>query len=192
MNELVLRQLPAPVSLPRTLAQSLTELPFGSQTQIRVREGQLSAFLAYVGYDKHVGTAKYALRVLNNTPAPAYARLFVDVKGTQQSAYPKDIEVAPFSMRDDVIPIRMDVTGRFTRAIVAVSSEDNFFTVEAPPPPKEKPNWLKWCAVAAIPFVAGGAAQLYTPRILAVVAPSKALAGTALQVPFQVSGVGTV
>lgn len=192
MSELALRQPPMPVSVPRSLAQSLTELPFGSQTQIRVREGQLSAFLAYIGYDKQVGTAKYALRVLNNTPATAYARVFVDVKGSQQSAYPKDIEVGPFSMRDDVIPIRMDVTGRFTRAIVAVSSEDNFFTVEAPPPPKEKFNWVKWCAIAAIPFVAGGAAQLYTPRILAVEAPAKALAGSPLQVPFQVSGIGTV
>lgn len=181
-----------PLSIPRALAQSLTELPFGSQTQIRVRDGQLSAFLAYAGYDRHIGTAKYALRVLNNTPVPAYARLFVDVKGTQLDAFPKEMEVSPFSMRDDLIPIRMDVTGPFDRAIVAVSSEDKYFTVEAPPPPRQRPNWLKWAAVAAIPLFAGGAAQLCTPRILDVMAPQKALAGTLLQVPYQVSGIGSV
>lgn len=192
MNEIALRGVPAPVSVPRTLSQSLTELPFGSQTQIRVRDGQLSAFLAFVGYDKHVGTAKYALRVLNNTPSTAYARLFVDTRGTQQSAYPKDIEIAPYSMRDDVIPIRMDVTGPFDRAIVAVSADDNYFTVEAPPPPRERRPWLKWCALAAIPLCAGGAVQLSAPRILGVEAPPKALAGAILQVPYQVSGLGSV
>jgi hypothetical protein len=178
--------------VPRSLAQSLTELPFGAQAQIRARDGQLSAFLAYVGYDRHIGTVKYALRVLNNTPLPAYARLFVDVKGTQLNAFPKEIEVAPFSLRDDLIPIRIDVTGPFDRAIVAVSSEENYFTVEAPPPPPRRHNWLKWCAVGAIPLFAGGAAQLCAPRILDVTAPAKALAGTTLQVPYQVSGLGSV
>lgn len=178
--------------VPRSLAQTLTELPFGSQAQIRARDGQLSAFLAYVDYDRHIGTVKYALRVLNNTSVPAYARLFVDVKGVQLDAFPKEIEVSPYSMRDDLIPIRMDVTGPFDRAIVAVSSEDNYFTVEAPPPPRRRPNWLKWVAVAAIPLCAGGAAQLCTPRILDVSAPQKALAGTMLQVPYQVSGLGSV
>jgi hypothetical protein len=192
MNELVVQPIPTPVSVPRTLAQSLTELPFGSQTQIRVRDGQLSAFLAYAGYDRHVGTVKYALRVLNNTPVAAYARLFVDSHGTQVPAYPCDIEVAPFSMRDDVIPVRMDVTGPFDRAIVAVSSEDHYFTIEAPPPPRRRPNWGRWCALAATPLFVMGAAAFYTPRILDVAAPQKAIAGTTLQVPFQVSGLGSV
>ena len=192
MNELVLRPAPPPVPVPRTLAQTLTELPFGSQTQIRARDGQLSAFLAYAGYDKHIGTVKYALRVLNNTSVPAYARLFVDAGGTQVAAYPRDIEIAPFSMRDDVIPVRMDVTGPFDRAIVAVSSEENYFTIEAPPPPRQRTHWSKWCALAAIPIFAMGAAQVCKPRILDVAAPKKAIAGTTLQVPYQVSGVGSV
>jgi len=192
MSELVVQPIPAPVSVPRTLAQSLTELPFGSQTQIRIRDGQLSAFLAYAGYDRHVGTVKYALRVLNNTPVVAYARLFVDRRGVQTAAYPRDIEISPFSMRDDVIPVRLDVTGPFDRAIVAVSSEDHYFTIEAPPPPRRRVNWAKWLALAVTPVFVMGAAALYTPRILDVAAPSKAIAGTTLQVPFQVSGVGSV
>jgi hypothetical protein len=75
---------------------------------------------------------------------------------------------------------------------VAVSSDDNYFTVEAPPPPRERPNFIKWLAVAAIPVCAGGAAQFYTPRILDVEAPQRAVAGTTLQVPYQVSGFGSV
>jgi hypothetical protein len=39
---------------------------------------------------------------------------------------------------------------------------------------------------------AGGAAQLYTPRILGVAAPQKAIAGTTLQIPYQVAGIGSV
>lgn len=191
-SDLALVQAPAQVLVPRVLAQSLTELPFGSQTQIRVGDGQLSAFLAYVGYDRHIGTVKYALRVLNNTPLPAFARIFVDTKGTQINAFPKDVEIAPYSMRDDVIPVRMDVTGPFDRAIVAVSSEDHYFTVEAPPPPRERPDFLRWGALAALPLVAFGAVQLGVPRILDLSAPQKAIAGSKLQVPFQVSGVGSV
>ncbi len=179
-------------SVPRTLAQTLTELPFGSQSQIRVEDGQLSAFLAYAGFDKHVGTARYALRILNNSPVPAFARLFVDIRGKQIPAYPRDIEVAPYSMRDDIIPIRMDVTGPFDRAIVAVSSDQNYFTLEAPPPPRARTNWIKWCALAAIPLFGMGAAAACVPRILDVSAPQKAVAGTTLQVPYQVAGVGRV
>ncbi len=174
------------------LVSSLHELPFGSQAQIRIREGQLSAFLAYAGYEKHIGTVKYALRVLNNTSFPAHARLFVDVRGTQLSAYPLEVEIAPYSMRDDIIPVRMDVTGPFDRAIVEVASEETCFTVEAPPPPKTRPQWSKWCALAAIPLFATGAAQLCAPRVLGISAPVKALAGTIVHVPYQVSGVGSV
>ncbi len=174
------------------LVSSLHELPFGSQAQIRVREGQLSAFLAYAGYDKRIGTVKYALRVLNNTSFSAHASLFVDVRGTQLSAYPLDVEVAPYSMRDDIIPVRMDVTGPFDRAIVEIASEETCFTVEAPPPPKARPQWNKWCALAAIPIFATGAAQLCAPRILGVAAPARAIAGTTLHIPYQVSGLGSV
>src|SRR5579884_3843258 len=90
-------------AVPRTLAQSLTELPFGSQTQVRVRDGQLAAFLAFVSYDRRLCIVKYALRVLNNTPLAARAKLFVEAHGVQQNAYPLDMEIAPFSMRDEII-----------------------------------------------------------------------------------------
>jgi hypothetical protein len=184
--------LPAAPQLPRTLAGSLNELPFGSQSQIRVGDGQIAAFLAYAGYEKAIGTVKYALRVLNNTPFTARARLFVDVRGAQLSAYPRDIEIAPFSMRDDVLPVRMDVTGPFDRAIVEVASEETYFTIEAPPPPRTRPQWGKWAALAIVPLVGMGAAQMWTPRILGVEAPQRALAGTMVRVPYQTSGSGTV
>ena len=184
--------IPAASQLPRTLAGSLNELPFGSQSQIRVGDGQIAAFLAYAGYEKAIGTVKYALRVLNNTPFTARARLFVDVRGAQLSAYPRDIEIAPFSMRDDVLPVRMDVTGPFDRAIVEVASEETYFTIEAPPPPRTRPQWGRWAALALVPLVAMGAAQVWTPRILGVEAPQRALAGTAVKVPYQTAGSGSV
>jgi hypothetical protein len=181
-----------PPAVPQTLAQSLTELPFGSQTQIRVRDGHLAAFLAYVGYDRRLGVVKYALRVLNNTPLAAQAHVFVEARGIQQSAYPLAMDIAPFSMRDEIIPVRMDVTGWYDRAIVHVSTEDSVFTVEAPPPQRERPRWAKWVAIAAIPVIAAGTVQVAQPRVIDVTAPQKAIAGSTIRVPYQVSGVGTV
>jgi hypothetical protein len=179
-------------AVPRTLAQSLTELPFGSQTQIRVRDGHLAAFLAFVAYDRHLCIVKYALRVLNNTPLPANAKLFVEARGIQQSAYPLEMEIAPFSMRDEIIPVRLDVTGWFDRAIVHVVTEESAFTVEAPPPQRHRARWARWSALAAIPLLAAGSIAAGQPRVLDVAAPQKALAGSTLRVPYQVSGVGTV
>lgn len=181
-----------PAVVPQTLSQSLTELPFGSQTQIRVRDGHLAAFLAYVGYERRIGVVKYALRVLNNTPLPAQAKLFVEAGGVQQSAYPLAMEIAPFSMRDEIVPVRMDVTGWYDRAIVHVETEESVFTVEAPPPQRERPRWAPWVAAAAIPLVVAAAVQMGQPRILGVAAPQKAMAGSTVRVPFQVSGIGTV
>lgn len=189
MMQLALRPTAA---VPQTLAQSLTELPFGSQTQVRVGDGHLSAFLAFVGYDRRLGVVKYALRVLNNTAFAARARLFVEAGGFQQSAYPLAMEIAPYAMRDEIVPVRIDVTGWFDRAIVHVASEESAFTVEAPPPPRERPYWLKWGALAILPLAALGAAAFAQPRILAITAPQKALAGSTIRVPYQVSGLGSV
>ncbi|HET7812875.1 MAG TPA: hypothetical protein VFL13_00725 [Candidatus Baltobacteraceae bacterium] len=173
-------------------AKTLTELPFGAQTQIKVAEGQLSAFLAYVGCDRRIGTATYALRVLNNSPFAAHAKLFVETRGVQISAYPLTLEVAPYSMRDDIIPVRLDTTGPYDRALVHVISEEAAFTVEAPPPERPRRAWWKLVAAAMVPVVSLGAAALSEPRILDVTAPQKALAGSVLSVPYQVSGLGSV
>jgi hypothetical protein len=178
--------------LPATLAQTLTELPFGSQSQVQTAQGRISAFLGYAGYDRTVGVAKYALRVLNNSPRPARARLYIEVRGVQQNAYPLAFDIAPYSMRDDMVPVRLQDTGPFDRAIVEVRSEDTYFTVEAPPPPPQKRQWKKWCAAAFVPIAAACAIDLSLPRVLAIAAPTKALAGTSVQVPFQVSGVGSI
>lgn len=189
MMQLPARAGAAPV---QTLATSLTELPFGSQTQIRVGGGQLAAFLAFAGYDRKIGTARYALRVLNNTPFAAQAKMFVEARGSQLSAYPMAFDIAPYSMRDDIVPVRMDVTGPYDRAIVQVITGESCFTVEAPPPPRDPPAWAAWCAIAALPIVLIAAAGVSRPRILDVVAPQKAAAGSVVRVPYQVSGIGSV
>lgn len=173
-------------------AKTLTELPFGAQTEIKAAEGQLSAFLAYVGCDRRIGTATYALRVLNNSPFAAHAKLFVETRGVQISAYPLTLEIAPFSMRDDIIPVRLDTTGPYDRALVHVISEEAAFTVEAPPPERPRRMWWKAAAAALVPVVSLGAVALGQPRILDVAAPQKALAGSVLSVPYQVSGIGSV
>ncbi len=190
MNNLAV--LPHRDQLPASIATSLTELPFGSQAQVQTQEGRISAFLAYAGYERSVRIVKYALRVLNNTRCTAQARLLIDVNGVQSDAYPRVFEIAPYSMRDDMIPVRFDEVGRFDRAIVEVSSGDTYFTVEAPPPPPQPKQWKKWCAAAVVPIVAAIAIDLAVPRVLAVAAPEKALAGSTVQVPFQVSGAGSV
>lgn len=173
-------------------AKTLNELPFGAQTQIKAAEGQLSAFLAYVGCDRRIGTATYALRVLNNSPFPAHAKLFVESRGVQIAAYPLTLEVSPFSMRDDIIPVRMDMTGPYDRALVHVISEDVAFTVEAPPPERQRRSWSKLAAAVMVPVLSAGAYALAQPHILDVAAPQKALAGSMLSVPYQVSGIGSV
>lgn len=189
MMQLVPRATPP---VPQTLAQSLTELPFGSQTQVRLRDGNLAAFLAYLAYDRRICVARYALRVLNNTPLAVRANLLVETRGVQRSAYPLAMDIAPFSMRDEIIPVRMDVTGWFDRAIVHVVSEESAFTVEAPPPPRQRQQWGKWAAAAIVPLLAIGTTQFCQPRVLDVAAPEKALAGSTIHVPYQVSGVGSV
>lgn len=188
-SALALSQAAAPQA---ALAQTLTELPFGSQSQVQTANGRLSAFLGFAGYDRSVRVAKYALRVLNNTSLPAHARLYIEVGGVQQDAYPLSFEIAPFSMRDDMVPVRFDATGPYDRAIVEVFSEETRFTVDAPPPPPQKRTWYKWIAAGLIPVFAAGGIIAATPRVLAVAAPSKAVAGSTIRVPFQVSGNGSV
>jgi hypothetical protein len=95
-------------------------------------------------------------------------------------------------MRDEIIPVRMDVTGWFDRAIVHVASEESAFTIEAPPPPRQTVKWARWTAAAIVPLLAFGTTQFCQPRILDIAAPSKAIAGSTISVPFQVTGVGSV
>lgn len=192
MNALVAIEQSRPLA-PQTLASSLAELPFGTQSRVCTQDGRIDAFLAYAGYDRSNSTAKYALRVLNNTPLPAHAHLScVRRDGTKVSAYPLDFEIAPFALRDDLIPVRVDVIGDFQRALVEISTAQTYFTVDAPAPQPQPRHWLRWAAAAAAPLVLMGATQLCVPRILGVQAPVKALAGSTIDVPLQVAGVGNV
>ena len=87
--------------------------------------------------------------------------------------------------------MRLDVTGPYNRALVATLSKEAAFTVEAPPPERRaavggrlpRPRWCR-CLRSAQRVL--GAADLD------VTAPHRALAGSVLSVPYQVSGVGSV
>jgi hypothetical protein len=91
-----------------------------------------------------------------------------------------------------MVPVRFDTTGPYDRAIVEVFSEETRFTVDAPPPPPQKRNVYKWIAAGLVPVLAAGGILAATPRVLAVAAPAKAVAGSTIRVPFQVSGSGSV
>ena len=184
--------LPA-LQRPRTLAQSLSELPFGSQSQVAVATGKVAAFLAYAGYDRKTGVASYALRVLNDSASPVSAQLWCVMRdGTQRSASPLTFKVAPYAMRDDLIPVRLDITGRFERAVVEVVSDDTYFTVEASSPPPLRVPWMRWSAAALLPVVAAGTIGAMSPRVAPLNAPEKAYAGTSIAVPYEASGYGSV
>ena len=175
------------------LAQSVHELPFGSQAQVAVSTGKVAAFLAYVGYDPKIQIATYALRILNDSASPVQAQLSCILRdGTQRSASPLTFKVAPYAMRDDYVPVRLDITGRFERAVVEVISEDTYFTVEALPPPSPRRNWLRWGAAAFLPLVVAGTAGAMTPRVAPLTAPERAYAGSSIAVPYEASGYGNI
>jgi hypothetical protein len=174
------------------IAGALNELPLGACTKIQTSEGHIDAFLAYAGCNRSIGTATYALRILNRTSAPTSARLFVEQRGTALRAYPIDIEVAPYSMRDDFLPVRIDVTGPYDRAILRVSNALASFTVEAPPPPRRRKRWLPYAGAFAAALALASGTSLARPQVLALDAPAKGYAGQPLHVLYQTSGLGRV
>ncbi|MBV9270174.1 MAG: hypothetical protein JO165_03715, partial [Candidatus Eremiobacteraeota bacterium] len=95
------------------IAGALSDLPFGACARVSTPEGKVEAFLAYAGFDASLGIARYALRILNNTFAPVRARLNVEAQGVLLPAYPIDLQVAPYGMRDELIPVRVSDTGPY-------------------------------------------------------------------------------
>jgi hypothetical protein len=184
---------PAP-RLPRVVAEGVLDLPFGAHANVSVASGKVAAFLAYVGYDRSNGVATYALRILNDSECEVRAYLLCVLKdGTRKTASPLTLKVPAFSMRDDHIPVRLDITGSFERALIEVHSEETYFTVEAPAPTFSPKPWLKWSLGVAAPLVLSAATALaVTPRLAPLAAPDRVFAGTSLAIPYDASGLGNV
>lgn len=176
----------------RAFDRALPALTFGSSTQIAVDDGRIAAFLAFVQRQRNV--ARYALRLLNETPHAGTARLTCIARdGTTVPNFERTFDVAPFSVGEHLVPIHARDAANFDRVVVEMQAQRASFIVEAPAPPRAGFPWrtcvsLAFCCTVA----AAGSAAAFSPRIDALLAPERALAGSALDIPFLTSGTGDV
>lgn len=183
----------APAQLPRVLAGGVLDLPFGAHSQVCVSSGKVAAFLAYVAYDRKNEVATYALRILNDSAYDVRGDLSCIFKdGSRRAASPLTFKVPPFSMRDDHVPVRLDITGRFERALLEVRSEETYFSVEAASPQLQAPKWTRWSWVPLVPLVLAATTGVMAPRIAPLNAPERVFAGGVMSVPYEASGYGSV
>ncbi|HET9095288.1 MAG TPA: hypothetical protein VFN37_01390, partial [Candidatus Baltobacteraceae bacterium] len=106
-------------------------------------------------------------------------------------AYPLDIHVAPFSISETLLPVRVADVGPFDRAIVQVAGGDVAFSLEAPAPSRsaKRSKWML-AAGAALAFTLGTAfgAAAATPRLGLLATPDRAFGGAPVDVPYAFGG----
>lgn len=185
----------APLSFSGRRAQTL---PFGTRARVALAQGDVEGGLALTGVDRRAGTAIYALRIANQSAAPLRAQmtcLRLRSRDLPVLAYPLDVHVAPFSIAETLLPVRLAEVGPYDRAIVKVSGADIAFTLEAPAPARTsaRKRWLR-IAVAAFVAILGAAfgAAAATPRIDLLAAPARAFAGAPLDIPYAFAGLASM
>lgn len=185
----------APLNLSSRRSQTV---PFGTRARVALAQGDVEGGLALTGVDRRAGTAIYALRIANQSGTPLRAHMTCARSRSREMpvlAYPLDVQVAPFSIAETLLPVRLAEVGPYDRAVVKVSGADIAFTLEAPAPARAKPRnrWLK-IAAAGLAIVFGGAfgAALATPRIDLLAAPARAFSGAPLDVPYAFAGWGSM
>jgi hypothetical protein len=159
---------------------------------MRVSGGGVSGYLALADIDRANAVETYALRIENDSPHAlkgwmqlATRRGFLDVA---------PVQVAPFSIKETLVPVHRLETGPYDRAIVEVHGDGCELSIEAAAPPRSRRRaWKAWIAASAV-SVAGlsFAAAWATPRIGAFDAPARAIAGSAVDVPYAAAGVGAL
>lgn len=159
---------------------------------MRVTGGGISGYLALADIDRANAVATYALRIENDSPHAlkgwmqlATRRGFLDIA---------PVQVAPFSIKETLVPVRRLETGPYDRAIVEVHGDGCELSIEAAAPPRSRGRaWKAWVAASAV-SVAGlsFAAAWATPRIGALDVPARAIAGSAVDVPYAAAGVGAL
>jgi len=176
----------------RTLANSITELPLGSHSQVALDDGNVAAFLSFAQYNRRLDTATYMMRVLNNSPKPLQARIStIDDMGVRNALYPRPFVIAPFSLKDECLDVRVD--RNFAWALLEVTDGTTCISVEAPAPPAPPKRWPKLVAAgAAAATLVFGTLFASVPRVEAFAAPQRVLPGSSLEVPFATRGLGTV
>ncbi len=179
------------LALPEPRARRQTQL-YGTRAQLAVGNGDVEGYLALAGCDKRAGTASYALRIVNQSQHLLRARMTcARLRGEAILAYPLDIHIAPFSISETLLPVRVADIGPYDRAIVQVAGGDVAFSLEAPAPARASKR-SKWTisAAACVALTLGTAfgAAASTPRLALLAAPDRAFGGTTVDVPYQFGG----
>ena len=185
------------LAIPRSRIASVRNFPAGSRAHVQIPGGDCAAHMAYAGFDRRTRTATYALRFVNQTSCAMSARMFcVTRRGEAIPAYPLAIDIAPFSIKDTLVPVRIADVGPYDRALVEVQGGGIAFSVEAPAPPappSRSMRLVRWGAAAAVStIVLAVAAAAATPRLPVLAAPSRALAGQRIDVPYVRAGLGSL
>ena len=179
------------LALPEPRAKRETQL-YGTRAQLAVGSGDVEGYLALADCDNRAGTASYALRIVNQSQHLLRARMTcARLRGEAILAYPLDIHIAPFSVAETLLPVRVADVGPYDRAIVQVAGGDVAFSLEAPAPPRlgKRSKWISVTAAALVLAMAAGlGAAASTPRLSLLAAPQRAFGGTALDVPYAFGG----
>lgn len=180
------------LALPESRAKRQPQL-YGTRAQLAVGNGDVEGYLALAGCDKRAGTASYALRIINQSQHLLRARMTcARLRGGEPIlAYPLDIHVAPFSISETLLPVRVADVGPYDRAIVQVAGGEVAFSLEAPAPSRNanRPRWLIATAASLLLTLAAAfGAAASTPRLALLASPNRAFGGAALDVPYAFGG----
>lgn len=161
--------------------------------QIACGNGDVQGWLALAGCDKRAQTANYALRIVNQSAHPLRARMScASLRGAAVQAYPLDVQIAPFSMAETLLPVRLAETGPYDRAIVEVAGGDVAFSLEAPAPPRARAaRWLVGFAGALVIGAAGAlGAAASVPHFSVLAVPRRTLTRSSIDIPYAFTGIG--
>ncbi|MBV9271288.1 MAG: hypothetical protein JO165_09340, partial [Candidatus Eremiobacteraeota bacterium] len=103
----------------------------GTRAQMRVRNGNIGGYLTLARVDRRARTALYALRIENDSPHELRARVQFARHRAIVDALPGHVDVAPFSIKESLLPVPLNETGPFDRAIVEVHGTECRLSMEA-------------------------------------------------------------
>src|SRR5579872_2584713 len=152
------------LALPESRAKRQPQL-YGTRAQLAVGNGDVEGYLALAGCDKRAGTASYALRIVNQSETALRARMTcATLRGESILAYPLDVHIAPFSVSETLLPVRMADVGPYDRAVVKVEGGPIAFSLEAPAPARvaKGSRWLLGVASALVFTVAAAAGAAFS------------------------------
>ncbi|HEV3152332.1 MAG TPA: hypothetical protein VGZ02_00855 [Candidatus Baltobacteraceae bacterium] len=165
---------------------------YGTRAQLAGATGDVEGYLALAGCDKRAGTASYALRIVNQSETALRARMTcATLRGESILAYPLDVHIAPFSVSETLLPVRIADVGPYDRAIVQIEGGPIAFSLEAPAPARvgKSPRWIAAAAAAVVFTIASACAAAFaTPRLALLAAPERSFAGTTIDVPYAFGG----